>query len=285
MIRKILVPVRGDGKGDNVLRHAMALGQRFEAHIEVVHCRPRPDDLLPFGVPIPSFLKDQVAAQAREVADQEEAKLIAEFKALVAASAFTEADAPVAGAPTIAWVEEQGKQVDVIKSHGRLCDVIAVAKPDRDRNLGTNTLKAALFHVGRPVLMCPPAEAPPPRLGDKVAIAWNGSREATRAAAMTLHLMQSASEVAILTVGTDAGGPQGAEAFQAYLASHNVTAQIRRSEAVGGVGETLLTEANTVGADMLIMGAYGDSHERETLFGGNTQTIVDTARMPVALVH
>jgi nucleotide-binding universal stress UspA family protein len=36
---------------------------------------------------------------------------------------------------------------------------------------------------------------------------------------------------------------------------------------------------------MLIMGAYGESHERETLFGGNTQTVVDRAELPVVLVH
>ena len=36
MIRKILVPVRGDGKGDNVLAHAAALAHRYSAHIEVV---------------------------------------------------------------------------------------------------------------------------------------------------------------------------------------------------------------------------------------------------------
>jgi hypothetical protein len=42
MIRKILVPVRGDGKGDNVLAHAAALARGFNAHIEITHCRAKP---------------------------------------------------------------------------------------------------------------------------------------------------------------------------------------------------------------------------------------------------
>ena len=46
MIRKILVPVRGDGKGNNVLAHAAALARAFNAHIVVTHCRARPEDLL-----------------------------------------------------------------------------------------------------------------------------------------------------------------------------------------------------------------------------------------------
>ncbi len=35
MIRNILVLVRGDDKGDNVLAHAAALARCFKAHIEV----------------------------------------------------------------------------------------------------------------------------------------------------------------------------------------------------------------------------------------------------------
>jgi len=34
MISKILVPVRGDGKGDNVLAHAAVLARGFNAHLE-----------------------------------------------------------------------------------------------------------------------------------------------------------------------------------------------------------------------------------------------------------
>ena len=34
MISKIRVPVRGDGKGDNVLAHGAALARGFDAHIE-----------------------------------------------------------------------------------------------------------------------------------------------------------------------------------------------------------------------------------------------------------
>jgi nucleotide-binding universal stress UspA family protein len=47
----------------------------------------------------------------------------------------------------------------------------------------------------------------------------------------------------------------------------------------------LLSASTNLGADMMIMGAYGDSHERETIFGGNTQAVVDNAELPVLLNH
>ena len=59
MIRKILVPVRGDGKGDNVLAHAAALAHRHGSHIQVAHARARPEDMMPYGVFIPDFLRRQ----------------------------------------------------------------------------------------------------------------------------------------------------------------------------------------------------------------------------------
>ena len=99
---------------------------------------------------------------------------------------------------SVSWIEEAGRQVDVIKRHGRLADLIAVAQPDVDGNLGSNTLKAALFHTGRPVMMCPPSDGVPDTLGENVTIAWNGSMESSRAVAMTHSLLLAAKTVTIL---------------------------------------------------------------------------------------
>jgi hypothetical protein len=64
-VRTILVPVRGDGKGEGVLDHALSFGGRYAAHLEVVHCRPRPEDLLPFGVSVPAILRKDIRGLLR----------------------------------------------------------------------------------------------------------------------------------------------------------------------------------------------------------------------------
>ncbi|MGB5558342.1 MAG: universal stress protein [Paracoccaceae bacterium] len=285
MIRKILVPVRGDGKGDNVLAHAAALAHRYNAHIEIAHCRPRPEDLMPYGVHIPEFLRKQILEQSHKVADQEEAGLRKELEALATKLKLDLTASNVGKSATVSFIEEAGRQVDIIKRHGRLADMIAVAKPDRDRNLGQNTLKTALFHSGRPVLMCPPTETAPTTLGAKVAIAWNGSAESARALSQCKSVLRGADTVSILTNGSDAGPGTSAEDLVAYLGLHGISAEIQKFEAKRDIGGELLRASVRLGADMLIMGAYGDSHERETIFGGNTQTIVDTATIPVLLNH
>ena len=285
-IRKILIPIRGDGKGGNVLAHAIAIAKRFNAHIETVHCRPRPQDLLPYGVAVPGVFRDQVLDSAKQLADAEESHLREIFDKLVAESGIDQVAEIGADSArvTVSWREVQGKQVDVIKTHGRLADLIVVAKPDRDRNLGANTLKSALFNTGRPVLMCPPRDGGPQTLGDKVAIAWNGSTEAGRAVALTREIIADADDVVVLTAGEQAHGAS-AEDLIGYLAARGVSASLARIEAKTDIGKALLAAARENGADLLIMGAYGQSHERETVFGGNTQQVVDSALSPVVLVH
>lgn len=284
MIRKILVPVRGDGKGDNVFAHATALARRFNAHVEVIHCRPRPEDMLPFGVPIPAMLLDQLLKRTSSVADAEEAVLRAEMLALCESFHLEMTDSPSNVTASASFIERAGRQVDVIRRYGRLSDIIAVAKPDRDRNLGANTLKSALFHTGRSVLMCPEVNGnPPDTLGQNIAIAWNGSLEATRAVAISSDLIRQAKNITILCEADKPNSASAAE-LQAYLSSHDVSATINRIEGGGSVAKRLLATSSDLGA-LLLMGAYGDSHERETVFGGNTQYVVDHAEKPVMLVH
>lgn len=194
-------------------------------------------------------------------------------------------DRPTGDRATVSFAEDVGRQVDVIKRHGRLADIIAVAKPDRDRNLGINTLKTALFHSGRPVLMCPHRDTAPETLGETVAIAWNGSAEAARALAQCLPVIQGAKTVYVLSNGHDAGPGTSAQDVLEYLRVHGADAGIVEFGGGKSVGKALLNACADNGADLLVMGAYGDSHEHETLFGGNTQTIVDRAEMPVLFSH
>ena len=267
-----------------MLAHAAALARRFKAHVVITHCRPRAEDMMPYGVPIPASMRKLLLSQSETVADQVEEGLRKEVEVLAKQFKLSMTKAPAYSEASASWVEEQGRQVDIIKRHGRLADLICVAKPDVDRNLGSNTLKAALFNTGRPVMMCPPASTPPDVLCDKIAIAWNGSTQASRAVALTLGIIEQASEVVILSSGAQVDGAS-AEDLERYLNERGASARIHMFSAKRKVGERLMEAATEVGVDTMIMGAYSDSHERETIFGGTTQVVVDKSDMPVILVH
>jgi nucleotide-binding universal stress UspA family protein len=284
VIRKILVPVRGDGKGDNVLAHAAVLAKRFNAHVVVTHCRPRPQDMLPYGVPVPGFLKEQLQQQAAELGELVADSLESEFKELVGRMGLTVSPHPIQGKATAMWVEEAGRQVEIIKRHGRLADLICVAQPDSNGMLGVNSLKAALFHTGRPALMCPEAKTVPDTLGSHIAVAWNGSTEAARAVALSRGLLEGADRITILSGGEEVYGTR-AEDLVDYLRTCNLESAIERFPRTGNVGRELLARAKSAGADLMVMGAYGDNYEKEVMFGGNTQQVIESADIPIVMVH
>lgn len=282
-LHKITLPVRGDGLGDNVFAHAAALARQHKAHVEVLHCTAQVQDLMGYGVVIPRIVKQQIEAAVASGAAADEAGLRDEFRDLAQTLRLAE-QAPEAGKATTEFIEYKGKQADAVRHYGRISDLICVPQPDKKRRLGANTLKSALYSSGRPVMMCPPRDAAPGALGSHVCIGWNGSLEATRAVAQTTALIHAAEQVTLLTTGREIVGA-GVEDLARYLSQRGVAVTISRFQKTGTIGRDLLNQTRQVGGDLLVMGAYHESYERETIFGGNTQAVVDEADFPVVLVH
>ena len=282
-LHTIMMPVRDDGRGPVLFAHAAALAKRFSAHVRVVHARPRLEDMMPYGVVIPTFLRKQLTEASRNRADYEEEDQQARFRKEAERHGIS-VEPRAAGKPTAAFREYEGRQVEVVRHYGRLADVICVAKPSQEENLGYNTLKSALFTSGRPVLVCAETEEVSPEIGSHVAIGWNGSLEASRAVALAMPLIERADQVTILTAGRieHVATP---EEFRIYLAQRGITAQIHAFERSGNVGRALLEKCSETGANMLITGAYHESYEREAMLGGNSASIVAKATIPVVMVH
>jgi len=284
-LRSILVPLRGDGKGEVVLDHALSLAKRHLAHLEVLHCRPKPEDMIPYGILIPDGLRKSLKDSAKVLADEEEGSIRKLFDDYCARHGITE----VNGYPwpqdrvSATWCEAVGKQANVIGVRGRLTDLIVVAKPDRDQNLGLNTLQAALVESGKLVLMCPPQ--PVDSVGARVAIAWNGSGEAARAVSAALPILKKADSVTLLATA-DRELPVSAEEAKIYLETHGASCSVQGfTRGTAAVPKLLLDAAKKAGADCLLMGAYGQSRQRELILGGVTQYVVDHSDLPILLMH
>ena len=50
-------------------------------------------------------------------------------------------------------------------------------------------------------------------------------------------------------------------------------------------GDVLLNEAADLGADLIVMGAYGHSRFRELVLGGVTRTLLGQMTVPVLMSH
>jgi len=283
MIKSILVPVRGDGMVATVLAHAAELSKQHHSHVNVVHCRAQAKDLMPQGIPLNEFARKVMMEQAVALADRQEDHLRGILHRLAAEFGLHEG-APTEDTPTCTFTEEPGRMADVVKLAGRLADLIVLPKPQRERNLGQSSLKAALFGAGRPVLICPGQLQPDETFAQHVAIGWNGSLPAARAVASSLDIVGAAKQVSVLTGGkVETHGPD-ADELLAYYALRGIQADIVRFDnkdpATG-----LLETCKNIGASLLVIGAYSQRHETEMLFGGNTERIVDKTEMPILMAH
>jgi nucleotide-binding universal stress UspA family protein len=51
------------------------------------------------------------------------------------------------------------------------------------------------------------------------------------------------------------------------------------------VGNEILSRAFDLGADLIVMGAYGHSRMRELVLGGATRTVLESMTVPVLMSH
>ena len=283
-IRNILVPVRGDGKGEQVLNAALVLARKFDAHLDVIHARIRSDELLTYGAAL-SGIRDAVKDIAETHAAEEEARVKKLFQEYCEANAIAIINQPKNGAKgvTASWHEEPGHQANVVARRGRLTDIIFVAQPEGQ--LGINTFEMALMETGKPVVSVPQKAVS--ALGKTIAIAWNGSAEVAGAVTTSRPVVEEADKVFILSAPESDGEDHlTADDLSTYLHWHGCKSETVNLDCdAHQVGQTLLKACADRGVDLLIMGGYAHVHRHDFKIGGVTQYVVEKAGIPVLFHH
>ena len=116
----------------------------------------------------------------------------------------------------------------------------------------------------------------------RVIIAWNGSREAARAAFDALPFILEAVGTEILLIDPpDSDDPAQAGAdIAAALARHGAEVSVHAEHSRGlSTDAVIRNRLAATGADLLVLGAYSHSWLRELLFGGVTRTVLQS--MPI----
>jgi nucleotide-binding universal stress UspA family protein len=287
-LAKLLAVIDGGSGSEAAVTAALDLGRRFSARVELLHVEIDPETAVPMvGEGMSGAAVEQLVQSLRVEAEQrrERARDLYEKHCVAAGLNVVEAHAVSApGTFAVCFHSLVGSEVDEVLRCGRLSDLTVVARPGAEEEGGlTTTFDAALFDSGRPVLLVP--TTPTRGLGSTVAIAWDRSREATRAVGVTLPLLIAAEKVVILTASEPGCEAEPSE-LAAYLALHGVEARTWAfTPGPGSLGDALLAEAGKAVADLLVMGAYGHSRLREMVLGGVTRSILGDAAIPVLLMH
>lgn len=280
-IKNILVHV-GDSKHCAArLDVAVDLTRRFAAHLVGVYAIPDPyiASYMAGGdssyVPA-AFIKEQIQ-RGRDLAATAEAGFRAHLE-----KAGVDAE----------WRAIEGNAGDVISLNARYADLTIVGQADPDDREGypdPGLPAEVALTSGRPILVVPYV-GPGKTLAKNIMVAWNASREATRAVNDALPLLQAADKVSLLAVDPEKGGADHGEIpcadIALFLARHGVKAEAIRTVSNDlEIADVFLSRIADLGSDLLVMGAYGHSRMREFVMGGATRGILSQMTVPVLMSH
>lgn len=283
---KLLADIDGGPGSETVVGAALQLGQVFAARVELLHVELSEEQAIP--IVAQGMTAGAVGQMLESLKEQREIRAEAAetlYRTLCVDAGLATCepdDAAVPGQFRVAFRRVVGRESDELARRGRLADLVIVRGPVAEVGF-SRAVETAMFATGRPLLMVP--ETVPERLGMSLAIAWDGTLGAARAAGAALPLLSRAETVTILTADMEKVGAKPS-ALADYLAEHGISARTWAFlPKEGALGERLLGEAEEIGADMLVMGAYGHSRLREMVLGGVTQSVTAKSKIPVFMAH
>jgi nucleotide-binding universal stress UspA family protein len=186
------------------------------------------------------------------------------------------------------WRQVEGTTAEILALHGRYADLVVLGQDDPESD-NAGILETVLFDSGGPVLAIPFA-GKFTTIGKRVLVGWNASREASRAVHDALPLLAKAESTTVFLAnpkrGLGAHGDEPGADIARHLARHGLKVDVAKAAADDVSDSTLLlNHASDMGADLLVMGAYGHSRLREFILGGVTRSLLREMTVPVLLSH
>ena len=274
--KTILVHIDSGSRCPARLDIGIRLAARFDAHLVGLHALSM--------LHIPGYA---VAEAGAGIIDTHRRLALADAQR--AEAAFRRA-VDRAGLPNAEWRASLEDASKVVALHARYADLAIIGQPDpagNDSGVDPALAYRLVLAVGRPVLVIPYV-GQFDAVGKRVLLAWNGTREATRAVVDALPFLGTADVVNVVAVNPD-GRSHGDEAgadIGLYLARHGVKVKVAPVKGTDiDAGNELLSRAADLSADLIVMGAYGHSRLSELVLGGATRTIFESMTVPVLMAH
>jgi nucleotide-binding universal stress UspA family protein len=277
-IKTILAYLPSERNAAAILEAALKIASVRNAHLIGLHLIPE----LPVYGEFPAEVSQEVMDRLLKVGNDAAAAAKRVFEEAVKASPIT--------SEWRCYKASYGAGAELIAQQGHGADLIVCGKTAEDvPDAWSDFAQTAIMKSGRPVLVLPAGPAPK-QIGNHAVIAWNDTREATRAVFDSLDLIRYAATVRAVTLIEKETQKEAAEALGANLIAalrrHGINASLDVSFAgASSTGEALLSKLVDDGCDLLIMGGYSHSRFREMIFGGVSRDILRESWVPTLISH
>ena len=266
---RIMAPLAGGAHDAQILGYAAAVAAPFDAEVAAVHAPADIADLMPWmgegfmgGVQITAMDSLKEAAAEGERAARAACEACGYKK-----TAFLALETPV-------WAG--------LSMEGRLSDVVLFdTEAARGRGPLAEAFQQMVADEQRPTIVARPGL----RADGVVAVAWDGGKEASRAARTAVPLLQKASRVVILAAPAASSRSFDADRLREFFAARGVRAEVNLINDTGDAAQLLLDGARAVSADILVAGAFGHPRLQEYIFGGTTRTLLNNDGPSLFLSH
>jgi nucleotide-binding universal stress UspA family protein len=188
------------------------------------------------------------------------------------------------------WLTFDSSDTDALVAAARAADltIVGQTRPEAQRSPKWRP-EDVVIRCGRPVLIVPYI-GNYAQIGRRVIVAWDGSREATRALNDALPLIHGASAVTLVHVHVNRRDRDQAriatERMIKHLQRHGIAASTDEITQLGNsTADLLLSRSVDLSADMMIAGASHHSPWREAFFGGTSQGFFRHMTLPILMSH
>jgi nucleotide-binding universal stress UspA family protein len=293
MFKSIFVPTTGFSNDPAALETALAVARTFGGHLDCVHVHPDPSQIFmqAAGYDVgmgtgAAFAVGDIATALQEEDSKRTERSRKTFDAFCLREKLEQVSvAPCPRAPTAAWTELMGREIDILTRQARVHDLTVIGHPTQWGGLTREMMGSMLLGSGRPLLLAP-AKAPA-LLGETIAIAWKDTAESARAITAAMPFIAKARQIVLINIAEhDAATIEAVDALARNLRWHDVQTDIRYlAHPCGSIHDTILTIAKEVSADMLVMGGYSHSRVSELIFGGFTRHVLAGTELPILMAH
>lgn len=285
-IKTLLMPIRESDTSFELMETGLLAAKQFNAHLDLLYVYPNPNEMLPYAtLGLSDSMKASVIESAERNAADQAKRLEGEFDSLCKRHNVPRRQRGENTAEASAqWVEERGLRNMLIGQLGRLADLIIMPRPMRI-SPPPSSFEAAVRESGRPMLMVPRKTVSQVASQD-AAICWNATKEAAQAVAAALPVLRIAGAVHVLTSEKRMKQRPNADEVANYLKCHGIESKPYVFQTKGrSVGETLLSDAKSLGCNLLVVGGYSRPRLREVVVGGVTRFLIQHADIPVFMKH
>jgi len=266
---RIMAPLSGGDGDKTAIAAAAKLAEPFGAELACVYTPADVADVMPWMGE--GFLG---GVQTTALESLKEAAAVGERAARLAMDTITYEKRRFIALQTPVWAG--------LSAESRLSDVVVFnSDPARGRGPLAEAFQQMVADEQRPVLIAREGFA----VGGPVAVAWDGGKEASRAARLALPLLEKAARVVILAAPKATSRSFDPARLQAYYAARGVKADIDILPDSGDAAPLLLYAARKAEAQILVAGAFGHPRLQEFIFGGTTRTLLSSDQPSLFLSH